>query len=72
MKKRILSGIMAVALLASTAVMAQNVQSKGKQEVKKEVQRPQTEAKKEEQKKKNTSHKKEHAKPANKATMKHK
>lgn len=71
MKTRILLGIMAIALLTSTAVMGQNVQPKGKQEVKKEVQRPQTEEKKEEQKKKNTSHKKEQAQPA-KATKKHK
>lgn len=69
MKKSVLSGIMAAALLASVTVMAQDVHPKDKQEVKKEAQVPQKEAKKAAPKKKETTSQKEHAeksKPAKK------
>lgn len=46
MKKSILSGIIALALLAGTAVKAQAASPKNTQEVKKEAQNPQKEQKK--------------------------
>jgi len=71
MKTKILSVIMAMALLTGTAVMAQDVQP-ARHDVKKEAQAPQKkDVKKENQKKKESSPKKGKAQPS-KGTGKHK
>lgn len=70
MKKSILSGIMAVAFLSSVTVMAQEVNPKGKQEVKKEAPVVKKEAPAVKKEEKKEVHKKSEAAPKKEHTEK--